>query len=213
MNVQEVLDKYEARSMHGQLPVVWKRAKDCYVWDTNDKKYIDFTSGICVANAGHSNASICNAIRKQTNGELLHSYTFPTEIRAKFIKELVDTCYPGGKAFLTSAGTEATEVACKLMRMYTKKNVLVSFKGSMHGRTMLTEQLKNNNPMTKQKWVDSSVFIENLDFPTKDSNFYSYIDYICSGEIAGIIIESYQGWSAKFYPKMRMSIMTFLNPT
>jgi 4-aminobutyrate aminotransferase-like enzyme len=152
-----------------------------------------------------------NAIRKKVNRPLAHSYTFGTEIRYKFLKELVDTCYPEGKAFLVSAGTEATEVAVKLMRMYgenKKKEVILSFFGSMHGRTMLAEQLKGKGFSNNWAFSNNNPEIINLSFPSINSNFLKEIEWLKQydtyNKICGIIIESYQGWSAKFYPKQYM---------
>jgi 4-aminobutyrate aminotransferase-like enzyme len=138
------------------------------------------------------------AIRDKVSGvPLAHAYTFGTEIRYDFIKELVDSCYPKGKAFLVSAGTEATEVACKLMRYYTKKKIIISIAGCMHGRTMLTEQLKGDFT-----WADLTTNIWHLPCPKVGNSFkediFGFNDW---DKVAGFIIESYQGWSATFYPK------------
>lgn len=188
MNIFETLEKYEARSMHGQLPVVWKKAKGSFVWDINGKKYIDFTSGICVANAGHNNPKIVEAIRKST---LYHTYSFPTEIRAKYLKELCE--FTGfDKAFLLSSGTEATECAVKIMRMASKKKVIVSFKGAMHGKTMLAEQLKGDFT-----WADKGYTVWHMPFPADSHKFIPPFKL----ELAGFMIESYRGWDAAFYPK------------
>ncbi len=189
--------KYEARSMHGQLPIIWDWAKDCTVGDRWGNEFLDFTSGICVANSGHGNENIVNGLRSLLDRPLLHTYTFGSDIRFWFLRELIETCYPGGKAFLTSAGTEATEAACKLMRMYTKKKYIISFADCMHGRTMLTEQLKGD-----YEWADLNDKIWHLKFPNSDNNFKEDIfGFNNIDKTAGIIIESYQGWSAFFYPK------------
>ena len=58
----ERLARIESRSMHGQLPIVWKRALDFNIYDIADNKFIDFTSSIFVANTGHSNPNISSAI-------------------------------------------------------------------------------------------------------------------------------------------------------
>ena len=191
------LNKYEAHSMQGQIPVVWNGAKDFMVYDRHGNEFIDFTSGICVTNVGHGNEEVMKAIENQVIGysPLAHAYTFGTQIRLDFIKELVDTCYPNGKAFLVSAGTEATEVACKLMRIYSKKKVIISISGAMHGRTMLAEQLKGDNT-----WADFTNKVWHLPVPTDQDTFIEdmLVDY---RNVAGFIIESYQGWSATFYPK------------
>jgi 4-aminobutyrate aminotransferase / (S)-3-amino-2-methylpropionate transaminase / 5-aminovalerate transaminase len=194
----EKLKKYESRSMHGQLPIVWDKAKDSFVYDRHGNVFIDFTSTICLANIGHANSYIRMAIGNMLNKPLLHSYTFVTEPRYGFLKYLIEECYPGGKGFLVSAGTEATEVACKLMRMYGQqkdpnRRLIVSFKGAMHGRTMLTEQLKG---ITENNlWAfsfDSGVV--NLEIEEKIEHLEEQKKKIC-----GIIIESYQGWSARFF--------------
>ncbi len=197
LKLLEDINKYEANSMQGQIPLIWDSAKGFLVKDRHGNQFLDFTSGICVANCGHGNNDIMNAIRKKVNRPLAHSYTFGTEIRYKFLKELVNTCYPQGKAFLVSAGTEATEVAVKLMRMYglnknKDRTLILSFRDSMHGRTMLAEQLKNNT--SNNTWQDFSDNVYNLDWKLGEIPPFG-------SRIAGIIIESYQGWSAKFYPK------------
>lgn len=198
-------DNFEARSMHGQLPVFWHKAKDFLVYDRWGNRFLDFTSGIAVSNTGHGNKEIIKGIKLFLNRPILHSYTFPTDIRYWFLRELVETCYPEGKAFLMSSGTEATECACKLMRLWglkQNKNKLkiISFYDSMHGRTALAQQLKGID----DEWVGyKDPNIIHLPFPKPSSNFLEDITQNYYGnlnEIAGIILESYQGWSARFYP-------------
>ena len=74
--IQE-LYKYESRSVHGQYPMIWDRAEDVSVYDPYGNKWLDFTSTIFVANAGHSNKNILDALQKMINKPLLHSYTYP----------------------------------------------------------------------------------------------------------------------------------------
>lgn len=213
------LEHYEPLSMHGQLPIIWDKAEGHNVWDKWGNKYIDFSSGIAVTNAGHSNPNIINSAISQLKSKLIHSYTYPTEIRLKFIKQLCKTT-GFDKAFLLSSGTEATECACKLMRMYglkkTKtKNVILSFVGAMHGRTMMAEKLKGETK--DNNWAEPwDTNIYHLPFPDKDNNFIEDLKkteiYNKRGveDICGIMIESYQGWSAGFYPKQYIQdIMQF----
>jgi len=210
MTTKEILSKlkqYEARSMHGQLPVVWNIAIGDTVLDIKHKEYIDFTSGICTTNIGHFNSSIMLALKNQMARGILHSYTFPTKIRAEFLEFIIkNTPSFCEKVYLVSSGTEATETAVKLMKMYTKKKGIISFWGSMHGRTMLAEQLKGN-----YEWADKTDNILHLDFPKKNERFrpITYLRFpaclfpseIDESKIGGIIIETYQGWSARLYPK------------
>lgn len=208
-NLQDLKDyqtfsKYEARSMQGQLPVIWDRAKDVIVYDRYGNEFLDFTSGICVANVGHGNEAICNGLKTLIDKPLLHSYTFATEIRYWFLRELVETCYPNGKAFLVSAGTEATEVAVKLMRMYGLKQdkgedcLILSIANSMHGRTYVAENLKGYSEDNEWATKPKNFLFERIIANNSQDWFGRFVR---PEKIAGIIIESYRGWSSQFYSK------------
>ena len=128
--------------MHGQLPVVWDRAEGFQVHDAWGNTWIDFTSTIFVTNAGHGNAEIIDSLQAVLRKPLLHSYTYATKERADYIEQLVKvTPAQFEKAFLLSAGTEATECALKLMRLQAAKTGkrrpgILCFEGNWHGRTM-----------------------------------------------------------------------------
>ena len=68
LKILKNLRKNEVRSMHGQLPIVWSKAKGFNIFDIKSNKFIDFTSTIFVANIGHSNPvlkkNIINALNK-----------------------------------------------------------------------------------------------------------------------------------------------------
>ena len=157
LQVLDDLDKYESRSMHGQMPIVWDHAVDFQIGDRYGNTWIDFTSTIFVANAGHANPEIRDALKRTIDQNLLHSYTYYTEIRRDYIKKLIEfTPHQFEKAFLLSSGTEATECALKLMRMQGKasgkrKPGIVSFEDSMHGRT-LGAQMLGGNPAGRE-WI------------------------------------------------------------
>ncbi len=224
VSILEDLEKYESRSMHGQLPIVWDRAEDFQVFDKYGNCWIDFTSTIFLTNTGHANPMIISALQEKINQKLLHTYTFAHESRAQFLKKLIeitpDFCE---KAFLLSAGTEATECAVKLMRMHGQaikpsKIGIISFQGSMHGRTMGAEMLKGD-PGTSA-WIgymDPNMYPLPFPYPwlVKESAVdpYDWAEHfrkdietlhkkgVNFDDICGFMIESYQGWGAIFYPK------------
>ena len=214
------LDRFESRSMLGQLPIVWDKAIDYNIFDASGNKWIDFTSTIFVTNVGHSNEHVVSTIRKILDQNLLHSYAFATEIRSKYLKRLIELSPPHfEKAFLLSAGTEATEAALKLMRMNSirigkKKPGIICFEGNWHGRTM-GAQMMGGNPNQK-KWIgylDPNIY--HLPFPypwtiknkTGEAFFWESIRQLegkgvnLETEIAGFMIETFQGWGAVFYPR------------
>ena len=217
------LEKYESHSMHGQLPVVWDRAKDFQVYDVCGNCWIDFTSTIFVTNVGHANPQITSALKKIIGHELLHTYTFAHETRALFLKKLIKiTPDQFEKAFLLSAGTEATECAVKLMRMHgqtisSTKLGIISFQGAMHGRTMGAEMLRGNP--RQSAWIgyrDPNIYHLPFPFPwaakdpiDKEYDWAKHFERdihtlktkgLNFDNIAGFIIESYLGWGAIFYP-------------
>ncbi len=216
------LEKYESRSMHGQLPIVWDHAEDFQVFDKYGNCWIDFTSTIFLTNVGHANPMIITALQKKINQKLLHTYTFAHESRAQFLKKLIeitpDFCE---KAFLLSAGTETTECAIKLMRMYGQtikpsKIGIISFQGSMHGRTMGAEMLRGDPKSSA--WIGyRDPHIYHLPFPypwvAKGRSNYDWAKHfrkdietlhekgVNFDDICGFMIESYLGWGAIFFPK------------
>mgnify|MGYP002701248880 FL=1 len=144
-DAKSILEKYESRSMHGQLPIYWKSAKNSIVKDHDKKRYIDFTSTIFVANIGHSNPYIKKYIRRVLRSNLIHSYTYLNKFRVEYIQKLVEFAgSPFEKAYLASSGTEATETALKLIRLYSKKVSkknkpgIKKFKGNDKDRTIGT---------------------------------------------------------------------------
>lgn len=187
-NIINTIAEFEAGGMHGQLPVVWKSATGATVTDIFGEKYIDFTSTIFVTNAGHD--AVSKAIQKQAK-KMIHCYTFPTAIKAQYLTEL--------KAFLptfcerimfASAGSEVTSWAINLMRKHSKKPIIVHIDGAFHGKTGSVERLND----------------EEMRIPFAVSSKEEVLDIIhalsaIKENIAGIMIESYQGWSARLMNK------------
>ncbi|OGN05668.1 MAG: aminotransferase class III [Candidatus Yanofskybacteria bacterium RIFCSPHIGHO2_01_FULL_44_17] len=216
--------KYGPNLMHGQLPVAWNKAIDFNVFDKAGNKWIDFTSTIFVANAGHANPRIKKAIKDQLDSDLLHSYNYPTEPRVKFLKKLLQMS-PSfcEKGLLFSAGTESTEAAIQLMKMYGQHKLkdkaridIISFQGNMHGITMGAEMMKGN-PKILEVYGFSDPHVYRLLFPYPwesggdkkydwKARFYKDIENLKKkgmriNKVCGFMIEAYQGWGALFYPK------------
>lgn len=171
------LKKNKSRSMQGQLPIIWTKAEGHSLFDIKGNKFIDFTSTIFVTNVGHSNKNLIKNLKKSLDKKLLHSYVYFNESREKYLNKLVK--FAGSnfeKAFLMSAGTEATEAALKLMRLYgIKKNKrklgIICFDGNWHGRTMGAQMMSGNK---KQKeWIgyeDKNIHHINFPYPWELEN-------------------------------------------
>src|SRR5437867_12646300 len=72
----EKLRQFEPQSMRGQPPLVWERAEDIFVFDNYGNKWLDWTSGVLVTNAGHGAPEVRQAILDQVHSGLLHNYVF-----------------------------------------------------------------------------------------------------------------------------------------
>lgn len=214
------LQNVESRSMHGQLPIVWKNAVDFNVYDIADNKFIDFTSSIFIANVGHSNQKVSSAIKSSLDDNLYSCYAYASTVRAEYMEKLLDFGKPYfEKSFLLSAGTEATEAVFKLIRMAGQKNGkrrlgIVTFENNWHGRTLGAQMLSSN---IKQKdWVgyqDKDVHhlpfpypwdLQNLsgeEFFEKSLQKFEKNNIKPKEDLAGFVLETFQGWGALFYPK------------
>ena len=66
--------------------VVWHRAEGFQVYDAWGNQWIDWSSGVLIANAGHGRPEIADAIQRQAAAHLLTNYCFPSEIRARLVE-------------------------------------------------------------------------------------------------------------------------------
>jgi len=217
----DMLYSNESHSMHGQLPIIWDRAEGYQVYDKWGNKWLDFSSTIFVTNAGHGNPRITAAMKKIINKPLLHTYTFTSQDRIDYIDYLIQkTPNNFEKAFLLSSGSEATECALKLMRLNghksgKRKGGIICFEGNWHGRTM-GAQMMGWNPSQKD-WIgylDPNIY--HLPFPypwrpeaqkTPKKYFREHLNNLLTDkcldperDICGIMLETFQGWGAVFYP-------------
>jgi len=138
----ERLRRLEPRSMSGMPALLWDRAEGFQVYDAFGNRWIDFTSAIILANAGHANPEIDLAIRRQLDARLFHSYCYPSEIRLRALEALAAVLPPYlDKIFLLTTGAESVECAIKLARLHGRtiapgKIHIISYLNSFHGRTM-----------------------------------------------------------------------------
>jgi len=114
------------------------RGEGAYLWDHNDRRYLDFTCGIGVTNTGHCHPKVVAAIHEQAD-LILHlqqnTAFHPPMLRLieelrKVIPEELDTFY------FANSGAEAVEGALKLARQVTKRPNIIVFQRGFHGRTV-----------------------------------------------------------------------------
>lgn len=117
-------------------PLVVDRAKGSIIRDIDGREYIDFVAGIAVMNAGYSNPEVKAAISAQLKKITHIGYgDFFAEPPAKLARKLGELS-GYSKVFYCNSGTEAVEAAIKLACWKTKRQGLISFYNSFHGRTL-----------------------------------------------------------------------------
>ena len=212
----EKLEQSEPRSMRGQPPIVWDRAEGATVYDRWGNRWIDWSSGVLIANAGHGRPEIREALKRIIDRGLLSSYVFVHEQRGELTDMLQSVSPDPGNyhVFLLSTGSEATENCIKLAKTYAlekhgpERRVIVSFQNAFHGRT-LGAQLAGGMPKLKT-WVGCKCpdFVQ-VPFPDGYKNEDTSFDLFLStleekgvepNRIAGVISETYQGVGPDFMP-------------
>ena len=131
---------------YNRLPVTFAKGNGAWLTDINNKKYLDFTSGIAVNCLGHGYPELVDAISTQASriNHVCNYYTADTS--SIFAEKLIAACSASGmkRVFLANSGAEANEGACKIARKYSLvkygkgRHTIVSLLGSFHGRTITT---------------------------------------------------------------------------
>tara|TARA_Y100000593_G_C4311446_1_gene338547 strand:- start:715 stop:1965 length:1251 start_codon:yes stop_codon:yes gene_type:complete len=186
-----------------EMPVKWNKAVNFNVFDDNGNKWIDTTSGIFVANSGHSNPKIKEAIKKQLDNDLVFAYQYNTNVRYKFVEKLLEISPKHfNKAVLLNSGSEATDAAYRLIKLWAKKNnkkYIVTFTGSYHGRVLGSDLMCGNKNSTNWSNLNDNDIVF-LEFPYSEKEL-DVVDLPPLDEIAAFFLETYQGWGAWFYPQ------------
>jgi acetylornithine/N-succinyldiaminopimelate aminotransferase len=148
MKTFEQIAELERRYLLGtynRYPVAFARGKGVFLYDLDDKRYLDFVSGLGVNALGHAHPRIVKTIREQA-AKLIHvSNLYYHEYQGELAEKLCTLAGGGSektfRAFFSNSGTEAIEGSIKLARLAghraggETKSRLVALQGSYHGRT------------------------------------------------------------------------------
>lgn len=149
MSFIEKGNKYIAGT-YGRFPICFKSGDGMYLYDVENKKYLDFVAGIAVNTIGHGDKGLAEVLKNQAE-ELIHVsnlYWNPENVK---LSETLVKISGLSKVFYCNSGAEANEAALKFARIYGQgeKYEIITMKNSFHGRTMgsltLTGQTKYQN--------------------------------------------------------------------
>lgn len=174
------------------LPIIITHGEGSCLFDENNKKYIDFTSGIGVSSVGYNNKKLNEAILNQLNSFAHLSNIFLSTPTVKLANKLT-TISKMSKVFFSNSGAEANEGALKLAKKYSymkyggKRNKILSLKNSFHGRTLATLTATGQDKF--HKYFDP--FPDGYDYVTPNSieDFKEKL----TDDVCAIIMEAIQG--------------------
>lgn len=134
--IQDNLDytMFSWSKQKGINPIAVKYGKGVYLYDHDDKRFIDFSSGLMNVNIGHGDQRITDAVMKQMQQVSYVTPSCVTEVRGLLGKKLAEIC-PGdlNKAFFTLCGASTIENAIKLARLHTGRHKILTRYQSYHG--------------------------------------------------------------------------------
>jgi acetylornithine aminotransferase len=178
-------------SLGGRLALL-THGEGSWVWDADEKRYLDFLGGIAVNCLGHAHPVFVEAVSKQaaTLTHVSNYFASPGQLElAARLKRLAGTG-EAGRVFLANSGTEANEMAIKLARLHgnpTGRTRILVVEGAFHGRTMGTLSLT-----PKAKYRDP--FLPAVpDVVTVPRTIEGLEAAFAAGGVAAMIVEPIQG--------------------
>ena len=131
--------KYQAQTTPHPLALEVSHASGSYIYDTNNKEYLDFIAGVSACSLGHCHPKVITAVKNQVD-KYLHVMVYGefilepavelTKLLSKNLPDNLTTTY------LTNSGTEAIEGSIKLARRATGRKEIIYAKNAYHGNTM-----------------------------------------------------------------------------
>ena len=158
LNARKILaadDALMSPSYTRDYPLVVKRGYGCRIEDVDGNEFLDLTAGIAVTSTGHCHPEVVKAIQDQA-AQLIHMsgtdfyYDLMPQVAAR-LSAIAPMPGPH-KFFFVNSGAEAIECALKLVRYNTKRQSVISFIGSFHGRTMGALSLTGSKIQQKRRF-------------------------------------------------------------
>ena len=188
---------YQAQTSPHPLAMEVSHAEGSYIYDTDDKKYLDFVAGVSACSLGHKHPRVLQAVKEQLD-KYLHVMVYGEYIQkpAVDLTKLLASHLPAPleKTYLTNSGTEAIEGALKLARRVTGRSQLIAAKNAYHGNTMGSMSVMGYEER-KQAFRP---LIPDVSFIT----FNKEADLkLITKKTAGVILETIQGGAGFIEPK------------
>ncbi len=143
MNKEEYIKREEGAMLHtyNRFPVVLEKGEGVYLYDTDEKKYLDFAAGIAVEALGYGNRKYNDALKDQID-KLMHTSNLYYNLPIMEAAEKILKVSKMDRVFFTNSGTEAIEGAIKAAKKYAytrdghTDHEIIAMNHSFHGRSL-----------------------------------------------------------------------------
>ena len=189
--------KFQTQTTNNPLSLEISNAEGSYLYDTNNKKYLDFVAGVSASNLGHKNEKIKEAVLDQIE-KYWHVMVYGEFIQEPTVKlcKLISDNLPSSlsSTYLTNSGTEAIEAAMKLAKRVTRRSKFIAAKNSYHGSTQGAMSIMGYEER-KRAYRPLLPDINFINF--NNENDISLID----NKTAAVILETIQGGAGFILPE------------
>lgn len=189
--------KYQAQTTTHPLAMEISHAEGSYIYDNNNKAYLDFAAGVSACSLGHKHPKVIAAIKEQLD-KYLHVMVYGEYIQKPAVEltKLLAKHLPNSleKTYLTNSGTEAIEGSLKLARRVTGRSEIISANKAYHGNTMGSMSVMGFEERKQpfRPLIPDVTFIEfNNEFDLKK----------ITTKTAAVILETIQGGAGFILPK------------
>lgn len=164
------------------------KAQDVYVFDKNNKRYLDLYGGHAVISIGHSHPEYVKNIKEQVANLGFYSNSIHNPLQNELADKLgeLSGC-KNYQLFLCNSGAEANENALKLASFHTGNKKVIAFKNSFHGRTSAAVAATDNTKIIAP--INGQQQVEFLEFGDLEG-VKSILD---KGDVCAVILETIQG--------------------
>jgi len=164
------------------------KAQGCKIYDKDGVEYLDFYGGHAVISIGHSHPKYVERITDQLNKIAFYSNSVINSLQSEYAEKLGKASgYPDYSLFMVNSGAEANENALKLASFHNKRNKVVSFQHSFHGRTAAAVRVTD----IPSYWAPINNDLEVIFLPLNDLGEVERA--LRKNDISSVIIEGIQG--------------------
>lgn len=195
--MQNAFFKYQAQTSPHPLALEVSHAKGSYIYDINQKEYLDFIAGVSACSLGHCHPKVTAAINKQLE-KYLHVMVYGefilepavdlTKLLSKYLPANLTTTY------LTNSGTEAIEGSIKLARRAKGRKEIIYAKNAYHGNTMGALSIMGQEER-KEKFQPLLPDCNSIEFNNEKDLLK------ITSKTAGIVLETIQGGAGFIVPE------------